>query len=524
VTFQKKSYPEIVEDIIERIAKGSIREKHEYDPTQVKYKLRNGPVKDIVKTEGLNRGAKHTFQKGRDYRQTGDMLEWLPKGSRPDNGTPFYVNYVFDEPSGITDVNPGSVVRTIVEAVSREISLVYEEMEQAYRSGFIDTATGNALDMVVSLLGMERTPPQNATGQVVFGRAAPPEQINVNNEVYVFDGKLVYDLKTQPVNRVTAIKGTSQGHSVEFDPKTDFTLDGNAVRWLPEAKKPDDATSFTISYIAYRRITVPAGITVTTSSRDPQAIRAFTTTEEKPLLPQLDGTWEAAVAIRSTIPGRKGNVPAGSIQLMPKPPLGVEYVINKQDILTGVDEEADEQLRARAKKALEAAGKATLVSIESSIRRIEGVRSILIQDRPDNVPGIIRVVVDGGEVETVKKAIEETRSAGVYVEFRRPRIATVDVSATILALKAASSTKVQAGVEQRIRSHLSRLQIGDDIVYSRLTATILDDEEIYDIEDLTVVVRREGEPPFTTTGENVLMSRDERAQVRNVSISVKVRE
>jgi Baseplate J-like protein len=524
MAFQKKSYQEIVEDIVERISKGSVREKYQYDPTQTKYKLANGPVKDLVKTEGLHHGARHVFQKGRDYRQTGDMLEWVPKGSRPDNGTPFYVNYVFDEPSGITDVNPGSVVRTIVEAVSREIGLIYEEIDQVYRSAFIDTANGTALDMVVSLLGMDRTPPQNATGQVVFGRAAPPEQINVNNEIYVFDGKLAYELKTQPVSRITGLKGVSHSRPLEFDPKTDFILDGNTLKWLQEGKKPDEGTSFNISYIAFRKIIVPAGITVTTSSRDPQAIRAFTTTEEKPLLPQLEGNWEATVAVRSNVPGRKGNVPAGSIQLMPKPPVGVEYVINKQDILTGVDEEADEQLRARAKKALEAAGKATLVSIESSIRRIEGVRSILIQDRPDNVPGIIRVVVDGGETEVIRNAIEETRSAGICVEFQRPRIATVDANATIIALKGAFAAKVQSGVEERLRAHLSRLQIGDDIVYSRLTATILDDKEIYDLEDLTVAVRREGEAPFTTTGENVLMSRDERAQVRNVNISVKVKE
>jgi len=263
---------------------------------------------------------------------------------------------------------------------------------------------------------------------------------------------------------------------------------------------------------------------VTTASRDPQAIRAFTTSQEKTLLPQPDGRWEAAVGVRSAIPGRRGNVPAGSIQLMPKPPVGVEYVVNQQDILSGVDEEADEQLRARAKKALESAGKATLVSIESSIRRIEGVRSILIQDRPDNVPGIIRVVVDGGETEVIKKAIEETRSAGIYVEFQRPRIATLDVNTTILAVKSASQAKVQAGVEERLRAHLSRLQIGDDLVYSRLAATVLEDRDIYDVEELTVVVRREEEEPFTTTAENVLMGRDERAQVRNVNVSVKVRE
>ena len=524
MAFQKKSYQDIVEDVLERVAKGTVREKYEYDPTQTKYKLENVPVKDIVKTEGLRRSTRYVFEKGRDYRQSGDMLEWVLKGSRPDGGTPFYVSYVFDEPSGITDVNPGSVVRTIIEAVSREVSLLYEEMDQAYRSGFIDTATGRALDMVVSLLGLERTPPQSATGQVVFGRATPPELLNVNNEVHVFDGRLVYETKMQPVSKITEVKGTSQGTPTKFEEKTDFILDGNSVRWLAGGKIPNEGSSFSVSYVAFRRTNVPAGTTVTTSSRDPQMIKSFTTIEEKPLVPQPDGNWEAAVSVRSAIPGRRGNVPAGSIQVMPKPPVGVEYVINQQDILTGVDEEGDEQLRARAKKALEAAGKATLVSIESAIRRIEGVRSILIQDRPDNVPGIVRVVVDGGETDLISMAIEDTRSAGVYVEFQRPRIATIDVTSTILIQKRADQARVQAGTEERIRAYLSRLQIGDDVVNSRLSSTILEDKEVYDIEELALVVTKEGQAPLTIKEENILMGRDERAQVRNVSISVKVKE
>ena len=109
------------------------------------------------------------------------MLEWVLTGERPDGSTSFLVNYTFDEPSGITDVNPGSVVRTIVEAVAREINFLYEELDQVYNAGFVDTANGKSLEMVVSLLGIERTPPQNATGNVFFCRASQPEEINVDN-------------------------------------------------------------------------------------------------------------------------------------------------------------------------------------------------------------------------------------------------------------------------------------------------------------------------------------------------------
>ncbi|OLD04400.1 MAG: hypothetical protein AUJ07_03985 [Crenarchaeota archaeon 13_1_40CM_3_53_5] len=470
------------------------------------------------------RGARHVFVPERDYRQSGDMLEWVLTGERPDGSTSFLVNYTFDEPSGITDVNPGSVVRTIVEAVAREINFLYEELDQVYNAGFVDTANGKSLEMVVSLLGIERTPPQNATGNVFFGRASQPEEINVDNEVHLFDGNLSYELKTQPVSRLLAVKGTVSAEPNEFKEGSDFSLEENSIRWLPTGKLPDKNSSFTVSYIAHQRILVPSGVTITTSSRDPKRVRGFMTTEDRVLRKQRDGRWEVEVPIRAVHPGRQGNVPAGAIQVMPKPPLGLEYVINNQDISTGTDAETDEQLRARAKKALEAAGKATLVSIESAIRRIEGVKSILIQDRPDNVAGVIRVVVDGGEDKEVQRAIDDTRSAGIFVEFARPKKASIDIKVTGIVPPGTNRASAQAGVEDRIRSYLSKQEIGEDIVYRRLMAKVLEGNEIYDVEELSIIVSREGEPAATVVGENVLMSRDERSQVRNVNVSVKERE
>jgi hypothetical protein len=80
---------------------------------------------------------------------------------------------------------------------------------------------------------------------------------------------------------------------------------------------------------------------------------------------------------------------AGTITVMPQPVAGVEYVINKADITNGVEVEEDSELRERARHALEFAGKATYSSLESAIRSIEGVGSLLIEDMPDEVPGIV---------------------------------------------------------------------------------------------------------------------------------------
>ncbi|MEM7022128.1 MAG: hypothetical protein AAF637_05990 [Pseudomonadota bacterium] len=56
----------------------------------------------------------------------------------------------------LTDHAPGSVVRTLVEATSREFSEFYGRMNAVYESGFIDTATGKSLDQLVALLGVTR--------------------------------------------------------------------------------------------------------------------------------------------------------------------------------------------------------------------------------------------------------------------------------------------------------------------------------------------------------------------------------
>jgi uncharacterized phage protein gp47/JayE len=83
------------------------------------------------------------------------------------------------EKSTLSDTNIGSVTRTMLETVGREIATLYDEMEAAYNAGFIDTARGNALDMVVSILGIQRKSAQFATGTVTFSRRNPSQDVNI---------------------------------------------------------------------------------------------------------------------------------------------------------------------------------------------------------------------------------------------------------------------------------------------------------------------------------------------------------
>lgn len=103
-----------------------------------------------------------------------DAIRFRPNGRRPPAGSTVTVNYFPAElrPTPITDVNVGSVARTLVEAVGRELALEEQLLEQVYRSAFVGTAEGSNLDKVVALVGVTRRPPGVATTRVRFTRAA----------------------------------------------------------------------------------------------------------------------------------------------------------------------------------------------------------------------------------------------------------------------------------------------------------------------------------------------------------------
>lgn len=519
----KKTHREIARDILAQICGGEVIEEHTYAKGKIRYELSNSPVAQVKTVEGRLSGTKNLFTKDADYRLIDDSVEWLAGGEHPDDGTAFAVHYVFTRPAGISDVHPGSVVRTIVEAFSREIENFYLQMGQAYLSGFLDTATGEALDLVVSIIGVERKPPQPSSGYVIFGRNTQPEVLAVAGEVHLYDGSTDYALNKPLVKEITKVTGTCKEAPVTFERDADFALAGRNVKWLPEGKKPDAKTLFQIDYGAYREITIPKGANVATFTPKPEETCLFTTTEEVPLAPSGEGKWEAEVPVICALAGRRSNVLAGTVVVMPQPVQGVEYVINKTDITNGVEVEGDAELRERAKHALEFAGKATCSSLESAIRSVEGVRSLLIEDMPENVPGLVKVIVDGGDMDTINYVIEDTRAAGVKVEVFRPKIVYVNVSLTLMLEKDAYPTVAVAEAEKRIRSYISMLGIGDSVLYSRIVASALGIDGVWDVKNIKMTAHRADGPVVETEKENIAITSEERAEARIVNVSYETR-
>lgn len=511
MTYVRKTYREITDSMLSQITKGLVSEKYEYLANRTKFQLEYPNVKDIVKVEGVLKGARFTFRKGTDYRLGGDMIEWLEGGEKPDDRTPFFVYYLVETAAGITDVNPGTVTRTLIEAIALEMDFMYAQMDRVYSAGFVDTATGKSLDLVVSLLGITRKMAGFANGEVTFARNNEPPSAEVVREAAVYGVKDRYELKNALIKEVRKIEATVGGQATTLLQGADYDVADNRVIFLPQGKRPDSGSVFYVDYAAYPAIVIPLNTVVSTYARNKENVKTFRTTREAALVKNAAGRWEVDVPVMATVPGKEGNVNAGSITVMPRPVAGIEYVINRNDLTNGTGVETDPELRDRARRALEMAGKATLKSLKSAVQGVNGVAGeVVVIDQPDGVPGIVQIVASGGDPEDISRAIEETRSAGIVVEFKRPAIVPLDARLTVVVARGADREAVKARVRGAITEYMSSLDIGQDVVISRMILAALQVPGVKDARDVYV----------NESNANVEIRQTEKAEMRSLEIFV----
>jgi hypothetical protein len=172
VTLITRPYQEVVDDILTAIVGGVTNEPIIYDVKSDLYKLAK-TAKDVRGITGTSNGKHFTFRKEADFvfSEGDNGVVWVEAGTHPDDETTFFVDYYLQNTlSPLTDLNVGSVTRTLSEAISREIAVVYEQINEIYKSGFIDSATGKSLDYVVAILGVKRKTKEFARGLVTFFR------------------------------------------------------------------------------------------------------------------------------------------------------------------------------------------------------------------------------------------------------------------------------------------------------------------------------------------------------------------
>jgi uncharacterized phage protein gp47/JayE len=521
------------------VIKGITKERITFKKSKLRYDLdcrpEYRPIKEISRVDGFLGAQLHSFKLGSDFILKDDGLEWLTRDSDlPDDKSVFEVTYSFANQTVLSDINVGSVLRTLVESISREIEFLYEEMESVYDSGFIDRAKGDALDLVVSILGIKRKEPTRATGYVTFIRDTPPAE-TTNSDVILNDGRDIYELKVKPVTNISSVTGDLNGKRHTFVSGKDYQLELDSIKWLEEGERPELKKEFTVEYTAFQVIKIPKGTVVSTLPQRNETELLFETTQDCVLQRTGDGKWEGNSEIMSVRPGTRGNILPGTIKLMPTPVVGVDKVINRSNMAGGASQEDDDSLRERAKKILDVKGKATLESLRTAIEGIEGIQtSPVLIDMPDGVQGVVRAVIDGGDEEQIQKVIEQTRAAGIKVEYARPRMVLTDVTAILLISKEVEDLpKVISASELIIRNFISSLGIGESLIVNQLVSLLLATSGVLDVRTLDIRTRKEKTgtvpvPPLvstedkavTTSNENTDIMQDERLYPRDIKVRV----
>lgn len=170
-----RPYNDVVDDILVALLGGVVNEQLIYDAREASYPLAE-PAASVRGITGTVNEEHYTFQPNVDWAfvREDNAVIWLENGQKPDPRDPvFYVDYfrATGGDSPLTDINVGSVTRTLAEAVSREVAFLYRQVNLAYQSGFIDLAQGRALDYVVAILGVTRKTGDYALGVITFFRA-----------------------------------------------------------------------------------------------------------------------------------------------------------------------------------------------------------------------------------------------------------------------------------------------------------------------------------------------------------------
>lgn len=240
---------------------------------------------------------------------------------------------------------------------------------------------------------------------------------------------------------------------------------------------------------------IPEGTRVTTRPDAAGETIDFVTTEAAST---SDGvTTVTGVQIQAVDVGEQFNVSSNTIVRLAEPPLNVTGVDNPASTTGGTDRESNEDLRTRAKQAVQSSSEGgTVDGIKGYIRQnVEGVGAgdIIVDEFTSPCPPYVDVIVDGGIETDVLDAIDFSRPAGIEHNLVRPEIIEVGIDASLLGTDINTS-----GVEDDINTFLLDLGISENLYRDEIVRQIMEsDDDIINIGRLGGTIERVTNETFT---------------------------
>lgn len=209
------------------------------------------------------------------------------------------------------------------------------------------------------------------------------------------------------------------------------------------------------------------------------------------------------VPIRCTTPGAAGNLPAGSVTMMPVQIAGIVSVSNSDTLTGGYDAESDAAYYDRYILRLQTpptSGNQDHYRIWAL--EVTGVGGVQIYPlgHGDNTVDVVLIDVDGQpadeeligrvqmHIDPGSKGLGEGEApigAYCYVSGAEPK--ELDISMTVQTLPGAEQEAVTAAVKAAVAAYLKGIAFAQDYVsYARINAAVLEADGVQDVSGLTV--------------------------------------
>lgn len=254
-------------------------------------------------------------------------------------------------------------------------------------------------------------------------------------------------------------------------------------------------------------ITIVAGTRVSTAE---PPLATFQTVVDRVL---RRGNLSVELEVRAEEAGPPGVVRANAITVLNQPVQGIDRIANPIATELGSDDERDDELRRRARRALEAAGRATAGALIGGLATLPGVRDKYVRIDEDHLarPGVVTLRVaaelDDATCARAIELIEQTRPVGVRVMHDLDRHSTlgplepsvdqvddglddepgaltvsgvfypVVIAVKILPASAAISAQdralLKAAGERAVHEVIADVGIGEPLIYNRLVAALM---------------------------------------------------
>lgn len=227
--------------------------------------------------------------------------------------------------------------------------------------------------------------------------------------------------------------------------------------------------------------------------------KIYETTQEKTL---RKGQISVLVPVRATIKGQDGVTGAGTIKSMVQPVLGIDGITNPKEISPTGRAETDDELKERAKHALEAAGKTTRSSIKYALMSIPELlgKDIRVEEDFSQGNGLVRVYIDtegtGDIVEKINLKIFETKAAGIRVVHNLSKsegelkkdLKKIHVSLKVMlsledpSIASSKKASIKGQVEKAIKNYFGKLKIGESVLKNKLIAVVFGIEGVKNVQ------------------------------------------